>query len=177
MRTFITILFLLSINVMSSDLSKTKTIKYRGGIVNFDIPSDWVEEYEQDGGGTFYEDIPTSGTFRINVLTMKSPTPVKKTEVSKVLSSIGSNNSEIISLPNGNAYKFYLERSVDAEEKITIYYWILAQIIEPEHARIANFSYTILSNQEESSTIKNELQFLTDQIENAVFYPKLADGN
>ncbi|HMI53316.1 MAG TPA: hypothetical protein VK525_17510 [Candidatus Saccharimonadales bacterium] len=32
-----------------------KTINYRGGVVRFRIPADWVEEYEEAGGGTFYK--------------------------------------------------------------------------------------------------------------------------
>ncbi|MBK8594774.1 MAG: hypothetical protein IPN83_04160 [Holophagales bacterium] len=39
-----------------------KSITYRGGLVTFRIPRHWVEEYEEDGGGTFYEDRPDSGT-------------------------------------------------------------------------------------------------------------------
>ena len=37
---------------------KLKTIVYRGGIVRFKIPANWVEEYEEDGGGTFYQNRP-----------------------------------------------------------------------------------------------------------------------
>jgi hypothetical protein len=33
-----------------------KTIVYRGGIVRFRIPAHWIEEYEHEGGGTFYEE-------------------------------------------------------------------------------------------------------------------------
>ena len=50
-----------------------KTISYRGGVVTFQIPSTWIEEYEEQGGGTFYEDSPDSGTLRLNVMTFKTP--------------------------------------------------------------------------------------------------------
>ncbi len=33
---------------------ETKQINYRGGIVRFQIPSSWVEESEEDGGGIFF---------------------------------------------------------------------------------------------------------------------------
>src|ERR1700747_2081414 len=32
-----------------------KTINYRGGIIRFQIPNDWVEEYEDGGGGGLYK--------------------------------------------------------------------------------------------------------------------------
>ena len=177
MKIITLLLLLLSAKTMASDLSKTKEINYRGGLVKFEIPSDWIEEYdEENGGGTFYEDLPTSGTFRIHVLTMKSNDPVKKSDVANVLESVASPDIEIKKLPNGNAYKFYLNRSTDSGENITIYYWSVAQIVEPSHARIANFSYTILSNQEGSEQINSELQFLNSTIENAIFYPTIENG-
>ncbi len=46
-----------------------KTINYRGGLVRFRIPTDWIEEYEPEGGGMFYADGPDTGTLRLNVLT------------------------------------------------------------------------------------------------------------
>jgi hypothetical protein len=57
-------------------LPSWKTIQYRGGLVTFRIPSDWVEEYEADGGGAFYPEKPNSGTLRLNVMTLRSPSPI-----------------------------------------------------------------------------------------------------
>ena len=45
-----------------------KTINYRGGIIRFQIPNDWVEEYEDVGGGTFYKPGDDTGTLRVNVM-------------------------------------------------------------------------------------------------------------
>ena len=49
-----------------------KVINYRGGLIKFRIPQKWIEEYEDAGGGTFYEDHPESGTLRVNVLTIEA---------------------------------------------------------------------------------------------------------
>lgn len=49
-----------------------KTISYRGGIATFAVPESWVEEYEPEGGGTFYDDVEGAGTLRLNVLSFKS---------------------------------------------------------------------------------------------------------
>jgi hypothetical protein len=53
-----------------SSIKLMKKITYRGGLISFQIPKDWIEEYEENGGGTFYEDSQESGTLRINVLTV-----------------------------------------------------------------------------------------------------------
>ena len=46
-------------------MTALKTIIYRGGIARFRVPHSWVEEYEPEGGGTFYEDGPDTGTLRM----------------------------------------------------------------------------------------------------------------
>src|SRR5262245_49372554 len=50
-----------------------KVINYRGSVVRFRIPAGWNEEYEEDGGGTFYLPGDESGTLRLNVLTLEGP--------------------------------------------------------------------------------------------------------
>jgi hypothetical protein len=56
------------------DQDGMKTIRYRGGIVTFRIPAHWTEEYEEEGGGIFYNEDNDSGTLRLNVLTFASKT-------------------------------------------------------------------------------------------------------
>jgi hypothetical protein len=52
---------------------KMKTIAYRGGVITFRVPSTWKEEYQPEGGGTFYDPRPGSGTLRLNFMTLKAP--------------------------------------------------------------------------------------------------------
>ena len=61
--------------------SESKQIVYRGGIVAFKIPASWREEYAPDGGATFYEEGPDTGTLRLNVLSFEK----KKDTASKDL--------------------------------------------------------------------------------------------
>ena len=42
----------------SGDEPALKTIKYRGGLVTFRVPAHWKEDYEPEGGGTFYDARP-----------------------------------------------------------------------------------------------------------------------
>ena len=54
-------------------MSAMKLINYRGGLARFYLPANWVEEYDQDGRGTFFEDKPDSGTLRISVMELDEP--------------------------------------------------------------------------------------------------------
>ena len=66
-----------------------KTINYRGGIITFQIPNDWVEEYEDVGGGTFYKPGDETGTLRVNVMTGEGPPdkPVTVSGLAELLTS------------------------------------------------------------------------------------------
>jgi hypothetical protein len=54
-------------------LPALKTINYRGGVIRFRIPSDWLEEYEDAGGATFHKPGEETGTLRVNVITGEGP--------------------------------------------------------------------------------------------------------
>lgn len=155
---------------------KLKEINYRGGIVKFKIPVNWVEKYEEDGGGMFYEDAPNTGTLRLNVLTVKAPVDSKgnlSAEALSIVSGSEPNNIEILS--NGNALSRSIERTKEQGQKITLYWWFVANTIPPNYVRVANFSYTILTSQENMDEFKNEIKLLDEQIKNCVFHPKLGE--
>jgi len=175
--TIFVVLILFSLNAMSEEISKVKEILYKNGLITFYIPSNWVEDLtEGDDVRVFYEDVPASGTLRVRVLSLISPEKKDKLEVNEVLEGVGSSNNDIIFLQNGNAYKHYVQKAIDSGQEITIYYWSLAQVVDPTHARLANFSYTILSTQNSSSMVQNELSFIKNQVESAQFYRELING-
>ena len=69
------------------NLKNTKKIKYRG-ILTFEIPETWTEEYDDEHGGSFYEDTPLSGTLRLKLMTLKVPQSDKEIDVLDVLDSL-----------------------------------------------------------------------------------------
>lgn len=155
---------------------KLKTIAYRGGIVRFKIPADWVEEYEEDGGGTFYQNRPDSGTLRLNILTARAPDDIEgDLSVQTLLCLSDVTPEKITKLANGNAIARWLERTEEQGHKITLYWWYLANTVPPNHVRIASFSYTILTSQEDLDSFKEKIELLDEQIKHAVFHPELGE--
>ncbi|NLD37865.1 MAG: hypothetical protein GX654_13440 [Desulfatiglans sp.] len=151
-----------------------KEINYRGGVVKFNIPSNWVEEYEETGGGTFYEDAPNTGTLRLNIITMQAPSGAKGNLPFSALSSIPViENKNIEMLANGNAFAYSVSRSEEDGEKITLYWWYLANQVGSSHIRLANFSYTILTSKEDDQKTKEEIKLLEVQIRKTIFHPGL----
>ncbi|OYW39885.1 MAG: hypothetical protein B7Z35_03080 [Hydrogenophilales bacterium 12-61-10] len=151
-----------------------KEIKYRGGLVTFSIPKHWVEEYETDGGGMFYEDAPNSGTLRLNVITAKSPKPLSADAAYEELVAMKSiNGKNVQHLANGNAFATAIHHATEQGQGITLFWWYVTNPVPPNHIRMANFSYTVLATQENSEQTHREVQLLTESIKNAAFHPTL----
>jgi len=51
----------------------------------------------------------------------------------------------------------------------------LANAVPPNHVRLANFSYTILTSQENIDSFRKEIEILDKQIRKAVFHPTLGE--
>ena len=151
--------------------STTKQISYRGGLVMFSLPSAWTEEYEPEGGGIFYAPGEETGTLRLDVITAKAPTPISSSASREVLQKVG--HSQIERLPTGSAISNWVSREEDRGVPITIYWWCVADVVEPDHIRIANFSYSILSSQEKSAQVASDLSFLEQSIRSIRFSPTL----
>jgi hypothetical protein len=122
-----------------------KTIRYRGGIVTFRIPAHWTEEYEEKGGGIFYDKDNDSGTLRLNVLTFASKAPVTtRTAMSLLEARRQEYQGTLTDLGNGNALLRYTEVTQEEGESLTIHYWQIVNVVPPNHFRLAIFSYTKL---------------------------------
>lgn len=165
---------LLSITSVHAGGIQMKEIQYRGGLVTFSVPKHWVEEYEPDGGGMFYENAPDTGTLRLNVITAKSPKPLSNDAAFEELVAMKTVKADSVQrLKNGNAIATSIQHSSEQGQAITLFWWHVTNPVRPSHLRIANFSYTVLTSQEATDTVKRELQLLTESIKNAKFHPTL----
>jgi hypothetical protein len=152
-----------------------KTITYRGGLVTFRIPSHWREEYEPDGGGTFYNEDPDSGTLRLNVLTAKAPMPITTQSAPDILAGLVHTSAAAEPLANNCALVRYEQRTEEQGHPLIITFWSVAQPLPPSHARIATFSYTMRAHQRNDPQFQAELEMLDREIRALTFAPILAD--
>ena len=143
-----------------------KTIRYRNGVIEFRIPSGWKEEYSDMDGGTFYDPRPDSGTLRLKVTTATRPDEAPKSAASVLEDLV---RSQVDLLPNQNALAKFDQSATEDGRKIKIFYWLLSNVIAPVHVRVANFSYTILTDQDGNPTVAEEIRMLDREIRAAVF--------
>jgi len=154
----------------------SKTILYRGGIVKFRIPKHWIEEYDPNGGGTFYEKGDDTGTLRLNVLTVNPPPNASSNIALQAINKLkGLEIGSIEELPNGRYLGKEKKNSFEEGQPIILYWWYISKTIEEKHVRIALFSYTILSGQENNAKTIEEIQFIDHSIRDIKFYPKLGN--
>lgn len=141
-----------------------KTIEYRGGIVEFVIPSHWREEYEPEGGGTFYEDAADSGTLRLNVLSFESKdTPAEQ------MAATAFRDGAVSSTSGGLPLRREDETAEENGERLHIVRWEVAIPVPPRSLRLAIFSYTVLESQLQDSGCAAAIQQLETSIRQASY--------
>jgi hypothetical protein len=151
----------------STDGLTMKTITYRGGIARFQLPADWVEKYEESGGGTFYKPGDATGTLRLNVMTFQAP-PGKAFTSSSVAELLAAEPAkhglEIVPLRDGVALTQYDHESEEAGHRTKIRFWRIGQIVSQQQARMVLFSYTLLEKQFSQPRFVSELEMLDREI-------------
>jgi hypothetical protein len=157
-------LFAGQLHAESTRNALTKTVSYRGGIVVFSIPNQWLEEYEPEGGATFYEDKPDSGTLRLNVLSFDS----KDTPAVQMAMKVFPENSYEL-LPNGFPIRRYVKDAVEQGEQLRIHRWEIAVPVPPRSVRLLMFAHTVVRSQENDPRIKAELSFIDGSVRRAVY--------
>jgi len=139
-----------------------KTVHYRGVLVVFQLPEHWVEEYEPEGGGTFYDPDDASVTLRLNVITLASPRDTGAADASAVIDDCGV---PIVGpaehLQNGQT--FAVGRMQSATERGTaleLHPLLMVRIVPPRTVRIASFVTTVLANAKHSGVSSPKLDVI-----------------
>lgn len=165
-------------------LQLMKTINYRGGVVTFQIPSHWIEEYGEAGGGLFYDSSQDSGTLRLSLLSFSakepfnqfSGKPSSRNEAVHALETLSIPEeacliSSIEALPDGtSAIVSYSTTEREDDDDLKIWFWQIAHISPPNKIDFAIFSYAALACAEDSPTIKAELAVLNENLRKCRFY-------
>lgn len=142
-----------------------KQVSYRGGIIKFEIPDHWVEEYGENGGGTFYEDAPDSATLRLNLLTFESESKTTRSDLARV--EDGVSPTELA--PKVFLYKREEREAEESGENLIVFSWKVVFSGGEFRVRIALFTYTILANQKWDDRFRKELQMVDNLVSSAEY--------
>jgi hypothetical protein len=145
-----------------------KTVNYRGGVVRFRIPPDWVEEYEEAGGGTFYRPGDNEGgTLRLETIT--GAAPKGKTVSVELMAELFAGDSakyDVLPRPLGerSAMLRYDMPAEDRGRSLMIRVWRIFQALPPNNFRHALFTYTLPSERFNLPESVAEMEFLDREI-------------
>jgi hypothetical protein len=136
-----------------------KIIDYRGGVIRFPVPRDWVEEYEPDGGGAFHAGRPDSPTLFVNLLTFTSPRPDVRPEsgAEALRRKSAQSGQRFVQFENRNAARVFSHRIEDAGGKGTLHRWEVVRAAPPRHIRLAVFSLALPDSTQDTAEIKRLL--------------------
>lgn len=144
-----------------------KTIQYRGGVVSFRIPSFWTEEYQEEGGGTFYDEFEDTGTLRLNTIVVSSKEPVTTHQARTMAEKRAAKEGGTVEIiGGGNCLTTYSQTTEGDgnEPPLTIRYWEITNPVPPNHLRIALFSYSVPTDLLEDEDVAADLERLAQEL-------------
>lgn len=153
-------------------MRQLKEINYRGGALSFRIPSDWIDEYGDKSGGTFYENAPDAGTLRLSVLVFQTQ---NKTEIDKLEEFLRSRReakskgAQITRESNGNVVLQFIQRTQEDGDDVSIVWWFVANGSFDNAIQIAVFSYTVIKQNLQKEQNQEDIVFLDQELRQTKF--------
>lgn len=151
-----------------------KIINYRGGLIRFPIPRDWVEEYEPDGGASFHAGRPDSPTLFVNVMTFTSPRPDVRPEsgAEALRRKPAQTGQRLVQFENGNTARVFSHRIEDAGGTGTLHRWEIARAAPPRHLRLAVFSLAQPDSTRDAAEMEDVLAIAERAAQGCEFHPQ-----
>ena len=115
-------------------------------------------------GGRSMWIILIQGLLRLTIITVAKPKQVQSPSALDVLETIvnGLRNAGVVGTTkerkDGSALFKYEEATSEQGRRLTIFYWIIVNPVQPHHARVATFSYTIFAGQRNQSQVQHDLE-------------------
>jgi hypothetical protein len=147
-----------------------KTIECGGGLVSFRLPQDWMEEYEESGGGTFFAPEDDSVVLRLDVFSMRSPRELRAGDCGSVFAGMDSFASGVVS-PVGKDQAICVvppQRVEGDDAAIDFHVWSVARVVAPRLVRLAGFTASAAVGLEDQAQIDDTIAMLLDQVKACV---------
>jgi hypothetical protein len=142
-----------------------------GGKLSCLIPHEWDEMPEEDNY-LYSHPKADSGWLRVSLNTTKA---VEETPA-QVLKRLFEGRSNVThDEQTGNWMHAYERDSEEESTKIHLYYWIVANVVEPDLVREAVFSFTVLSDRINDLQKTKMLSLIGHIVSRANFSPEISD--
>jgi len=144
-----------------------------GGKLSFLIPHNWEEmETEQDNVYLYSQPGTDSGWFRVSLNT-STGTAVSDPPAERLKRVFDKRENVSRDEQTGNLIHGYERDSEEDGVKIRLYYWLVANVVEPNLVREAVFSYTVLHERINDEGTARMVGLLRQVVGRADFNPEI----
>jgi Domain of unknown function (DUF3805) len=143
------------------------------GMLSFLIPHSW-EEKSGENDYLYSQPGADSGWFRVSLNTARA---VDETPAQMLKRKFEGRENVTEDTQTGNWVCTYERDSEEQGEKIHLYYWVVAHVVEPDLVREAVFSYTVLSGRTNEQQTRKMLGLIEQIVNRANFTPEPSDSS
>jgi len=142
-----------------------------GGKLSFLIPHDWEAAQESVADTLYLYSLPNakSGWFRVSLNTSRALAEKPAESLKQIFD--GRDNVRRDEQTGNVVCAFQRDTEEDCV-KLRLYYWLVANVVEPDLVREAVFSYTVLSERTDAEETKKMLELLEQTVSRANFRPE-----
>ena len=135
-----------------------------GGKLSFLIPHEWIEDQSEEDTYLYHAPETNSGWLRVSLITIATPTPDDRLRALFVDSAKCYKSRK-----RGNLVEPSVKSSHENGTDIYIYYWKVANVLQPNRVLEAVFSYTILAARRDDSETQEEVELIGSLVSEATF--------
>jgi hypothetical protein len=156
-----------------NDEMSLEEVSVFGGKLSFLIPHNWEElETEQDNVYLYSQPETDSGWFRVSLNTstgnaLSDPPSERLKRIFEKRENVSRDEQ------TGNLIHAYERDSEEDGVKIRLYYWLVANVVEPNLVREAVFSYTVLHERINDEDTARMVGLLRQLVGRADFNPEV----
>jgi hypothetical protein len=140
-----------------------KTVNYRGGLVSFEIPSQWSEDTDTAGSTRFFEDGDDTGTMRLNLLTFER----KESQTLEETAREVFHGQPYELLPGQLPMRHALTVQDEGGESLHVHRWDVLVAVSPQQWRLVCFGYTGLASSAAEARMQEELRAVDHAVRTA----------
>ena len=143
------------------------------GRLTFSLPSSWLVQAEDDGAFLFYEDLPESGTLRLNLIEQQTADGqlANSRAIADLLQGLpDTEGAEVEILSGGRVLLTHRQTAEEQGTPLVVQFWLLATSVGPSDVKVAAFSFALDADKLNAEANQSALALLDEQIRLAQFH-------
>jgi hypothetical protein len=139
-----------------------------GDKLSFLIPQEWVERPSEEDHYLYSLPEADSGWLRVSLITRRATSEVPLHHLKRLFAG---EETVCVEEQTGNSVVAFEKESEERGVALHLYYWKVANVVQPDLFCEAVFSYTMLSERKDDEETKRMVSLVEDLVSRADFLP------